>query len=98
MKHITLRILSGLVLIAVIAGIAFLAYNAGVARGTGSNHPGANRSKWQSVVSSLWHALLVAFPILRIWLLRSAGFALPALRWHLGQPGLCCLDHVLAGT
>ena len=36
MKHITLRILSGLVLIAVIAGIAFLAYNAGVTRGTGA--------------------------------------------------------------
>jgi len=37
MKHIVFRILSGLVLIAVIAGIAFLAYNAGVAHGTGSN-------------------------------------------------------------
>jgi hypothetical protein len=31
MRHVTLRILSGLVLLAAIAGIAFLAYNAGAA-------------------------------------------------------------------
>ena len=37
MKHITIRILSGLVLIAVIAGIAFLAYNAGVTHGSSLN-------------------------------------------------------------
>lgn len=37
MRHITIRILSGLLLIAVIAGIAVLAFNAGVARGTGTN-------------------------------------------------------------
>jgi len=36
MKHIVVRILFGLVLIAAIAGIALLAFNAGVARGTGS--------------------------------------------------------------
>ncbi len=35
MKHIALRIFSGLVLLAVLAGIVFLAYNAGVTRGTG---------------------------------------------------------------
>ncbi|OGO25611.1 MAG: hypothetical protein A2136_11155 [Chloroflexi bacterium RBG_16_54_11] len=34
MKYIVFRILSGLVLMAVIAGIAILAYNAGVAHGT----------------------------------------------------------------
>ncbi len=33
MRHITLRIIAGLVLIAAIAGIAVLAYNAGVAHG-----------------------------------------------------------------
>ena len=37
MKHIALRIVSGLVLIAVIAGIALLAYNAGVTHGTSLN-------------------------------------------------------------
>ena len=37
MKHIVFRIVSGLVLIAVITGIALLAYNAGVAHGAGSN-------------------------------------------------------------
>ena len=37
MKHITLRIVSGLVLIAVIAGIGLLAYNAGVTHGTSLN-------------------------------------------------------------
>ena len=34
MKSITFRIIAGLVLLAAIAGIGFLAYNAGVARGT----------------------------------------------------------------
>ena len=37
MKHIIFRILFGLVLIAAIAGIAFLTYNAGVAHGTSLN-------------------------------------------------------------
>jgi hypothetical protein len=37
MKHIVFRILFGLVLIAAIAGIAFLAYNAGVAHGNSLN-------------------------------------------------------------
>ncbi len=37
MKHIVFRIISGLVLLAAIAGIAFFAYNAGVAHGTTLN-------------------------------------------------------------
>jgi hypothetical protein len=37
MKHIVFRILFALVLIAAIAGIAFLTYNAGVAHGTSLN-------------------------------------------------------------
>ena len=39
MKHIVFRIVSGLVLIAAIAGIAFFAFNAGMAQGASLNIP-----------------------------------------------------------
>jgi hypothetical protein len=58
------RILFALVLIAAIAGIAFLAFNAGVAHGTAIQAPTAQNE--QPSISSLRRTLLVSFPNLRI--------------------------------
>ena len=66
MKHIGLRIFSGLVLIAAIGGIAFLAYNAGVAHGTGSNIQVPANQNGNPSYPVYGMPLLVAFPILRV--------------------------------
>lgn len=56
MRHITLRILAGLVLIAAIAGVALLAYNAGVAHGQAISAitPGAQTGGQPYVVPYWW--------------------------------------------
>jgi hypothetical protein len=98
MKHIVFRILSGLVLIAVIAGIALLAYNAGVTRGTSLNvqvPAGQNGSQAYPVYGMpLWWPFpffgFSFFGLLALFFLLSVAFGAfrfmlfgPRFGWHM---------------
>lgn len=95
-KHIVFRILSGLVLLAVIAGIAFFAFNAGLARGSAelAQVPAGQMGR----LPFFWHpGFFLGFGILPVlgplFLLFLAFGAFRRMMWgprwgrHAGGPG-----------